>query len=75
MAKNKTFLMRVEETQIKRVEEAARGRGKSTAAFLLSSAEMRMKWSGVIRAIEQAEERGFKKSTIAGAVTRALAQI
>jgi hypothetical protein len=74
MAKEARFEVRVSETQKARIVKAATGK-KSVAAFLLSSAECRMKWSGVIRAIEQAEDRGFKKSTIAAAVIKTLAQI
>ena len=66
--------MRVSAEQKRRIVKAAAGR-RSVAAFLLSSAECRIKWGGVLRAIEQAESRGFKKSAIAAAVARALAQL
>jgi len=74
MAKETRFFVRVSETQKARIVKAAVGK-KSVAAFLLSSVELRMRWGGVIRAIEQAESRGFKKSTIAQAVLKGLAQI
>lgn len=62
-------------TQMKaRIEKAAVGR-KSVAAFLLSSADLRMRWGPVLRALGAAEDRGFKKSAIGAAVEKALAQL
>ena len=74
MRKNTRLFVRVSAEQKRRITTAAAGR-RSVAAFLLSSAELRMKWDGVLHAIAQAEDRGFKKSTIAAAVSRALAQL
>ena len=74
MRKNTRLFVRVSAEQKRRTVKAAAGR-RSVAAFLLSSAECRIKWGGVLRAIEQAEDRGFKKSTITKAVLKGLAQL
>jgi len=74
MKKTTRLFLRVSAEQKRRIVKAAAGR-RSVAAFLLSSAELRMKWDGVLHAIAQAESRGFKKSAIAAAVSRALAQL
>ena len=74
MRKNTRLFVRVSNEQKRRITTAAAGR-RSVAAFLLSSAECRIKWGGVLRAIEQAEDRGFKKSTITKAVLKGLAQL
>ena len=74
MRKNTRLFVRVSAEQKRRIVKAAAGR-RSVAAFLLSSAELRMKWDGVLHAIAQAEDRGFKKSTITKAVLKGLAQL
>jgi len=74
MKKNTRLFMRVSAEQKARIEKAAVGR-KSVAAFLLSSAELRMRWGPVLRALGAAEDRGFKKSAIGAAVEKALAQL
>lgn len=74
MRKNTRLFVRVSAEQKARIVKAAAGR-RSVAAFLLSSAELRMKWDGVLHAIAQAESRGFKKSAIAASVSRSLAQL
>ena len=74
MKKTTRLFLRVSAEQKRRITTAAAGR-RSVAAFLLNSAELRMKWDGVLHAIAQAESRGFKKSAIAAAVSRALAQL
>ena len=74
MKKTTRLFLRVSAEQKRRITTAAAGR-RSVAAWLLNSAELRMKWDGVLHAIAQAESRGFKKSTIAAAVSRALAQL
>ncbi len=74
MRKTTRLFVRVSAEQKRRITTAAAGRW-SVAAFLLSSAELRMKWDGVLHAIAQAEDRGFKKSTITKAVLKGLAQL
>jgi hypothetical protein len=74
MKKNTRLFMRVSAEQKARIEKAAVGR-KSVAAFLLSSAELRLRWGSVLRAVGAAEDRGFKKSAITASITRALAQL
>ena len=74
MRKNTRLFVRVSNEQKRRITTAAAGR-RSVAAFLLSSAECRIKWGGVLRAIERAEDRGFKKSAITCAIVKALAQL
>ena len=74
MRKNTRLFVRVSAEQKRRIVKAAAGR-RSVAAFLLNSAECRIKWGGVLHAIAQAESRGFKKSAITASITRALAQL
>ena len=74
MKKTSRLFVRVSAEQKRRITTAAAGR-RSVAAFLLNSAELRMKWDGVLHAIAQAESRGFKKSAITASITRALAQL
>ena len=74
MKKTTRLFLRVSAEQKRRITTAAAGR-RSVAAWLLNSAECRIKWGGVLRAVGAAEDRGFKKSTIAAAVSRALAQL
>jgi hypothetical protein len=74
MRKNTRLFVRVSAEQKARIVKAAAGR-RSVAAFLLNSAECRIKWGGVLRAVGAAEDRGFKKSAIGAAVEKALAQL
>jgi hypothetical protein len=74
MRKNTRLFVRVSAEQKARIVKAAAGR-RSVAAFLLNSAECRIKWGGVLRAVGAAEDRGFKKSAITASITRALAQL